>query len=77
MAKTSWRGHPAFWDGTVWRYSDNYKPVTNKRTCARCGKRPTKEGYDACLGFIPGVLFACCGHGVGRGQRVCDVAYGA
>jgi hypothetical protein len=25
---------------------------------------PTSEGYDACLGFIPGVESACCGHGV-------------
>jgi hypothetical protein len=28
---------------------------------------PTPEGYDACLGYLPGVDAACCGHGVTRG----------
>jgi len=23
----------------------------------------TPEGHDPCLGTLPGVLFACCGHG--------------
>jgi hypothetical protein len=30
----------------------------------KCGKMPTPEGYDACLGYIDGVISACCGHGV-------------
>jgi hypothetical protein len=25
---------------------------------------PTKEGYDACLGYLKNVIHACCGHGV-------------
>jgi len=25
---------------------------------------PTPEGHDACLGKLPGVGAACCGHGV-------------
>lgn len=25
---------------------------------------PTKEGYDACLGYIKGAKSACCGHGI-------------
>ena len=28
---------------------------------------PTKEGYDACLGYIEGAMSACCGHGVEKG----------
>lgn len=32
--------------------------------CVKCGKLPTKEGHDACLGTLPGVTDACCGHGV-------------
>jgi len=48
-------------------------PVSDKRACARCGRMPTSEGYDACLGFLSGintefgfepVQSACCGHGV-------------
>ncbi len=36
--------------------------------CKRCGKLPTPEGYDACLGYLPGVASACCGHGVKPGR---------
>jgi len=31
--------------------------------CARCGKLPDSNGHDACLGELPGVIAACCGHG--------------
>lgn len=40
------------------------------RTCAACGltrelaDTPTgDDGPDPCLGRLPGVMFACCGHG--------------
>ena len=33
---------------------------------ARCGRYPTPEGYDACMGYISGASAACCGHGVER-----------
>ena len=32
--------------------------------CPMCNKKQTKEGYDACLGFIQGVEYICCGHGI-------------
>ena len=51
-----------------WVYSDNKMPIGNEvRICKRCGKMPTPEGYDACLGYIPNAVSACCGHGVERG----------
>lgn len=50
--------------GQRWIYSNNKEPITNKRPCKRCGKNPTPEGYDACLGRIEGVKAACCGHGI-------------
>jgi len=31
--------------------------------CVKCKKAPTKEGYDGCLGTLPNVMNACCGHG--------------
>ena len=34
-----------------------------KKTCQHCGRSPTKEGFDGCLGLLPGVVHACCGHG--------------
>jgi len=47
-----------------WIYVDTKEPVENNpRPCKRCGQLPTKEGYDACLGKLPGVKNACCGHG--------------
>jgi len=58
------RGHKIYYDGKDWRYSDNNEIDTGNRPCVRCGKKPTPEGYDACLGFIEGVNSACCGHGV-------------
>lgn len=36
----------------------------NRMPCVKCGKLPTKENHDACLGTLPGVVDACCGHGV-------------
>lgn len=36
----------------------------NYRPCPKCGKIPTQDGHDACLGTLPGVKYACCGHGV-------------
>jgi hypothetical protein len=51
--------------------SNDLKTITNhsdtsiKRIpCVKCGKLPTDEGHDACLGTLPGVIDACCGHGV-------------
>lgn len=57
--------------GGLWVYTDIGEPaimvnsiVTDNRPCARCGRPPTRDGHDACLGEIPGVLHACCGHGM-------------
>lgn len=57
-------GWLCMWDGKTWRYADTGEPSNLPRPCARCGRMPTPEGYDACLGYIPGALAACCGHGV-------------
>lgn len=64
MAKGYSRGWEIYYDGNNWRYSDNHQLLDTMRPCAKCGKTPTKEGYDACLGYIKGVQSACCGHGV-------------
>ena len=31
--------------------------------CKRCNHLPNKRGHDWCLRGLPGVRFACCGHG--------------
>lgn len=32
-------------------------------TCPECKMQRGEDGIDPCLGRLPGVLFACCGHG--------------
>ena len=62
------RGHLCKYQNGKWIYSDSGIVAGEEiRTCKRCGQIPTVEGYDACLGYIPGVTSACCGHGVGEG----------
>lgn len=58
------RGHQIEYVDGKWLYSDNKQPFDDSRPCKKCGKMPTKEGYDACLGHVSGVTSACCGHGV-------------
>jgi len=51
-----------------WVYVDTNEPTKdNPRPCKRCGKLSTQEGYDSCLGKLPGVINACCGHGSEEG----------
>lgn len=56
-------------DGKSWQYADG-APFDDSRPCARCGRMPTPEGSDACLGHIEGARFACCGHGVREGYVI-------
>ena len=67
-AKSYLRGHQVISDGLRWRYIDTgevvNKETDNGRPCKRCGKLPTPDGHDACLGKLPGVIGACCGHGI-------------
>lgn len=58
------RGWDIYHDGSNWRYSDTDEVLDDSRPCKRCGRMPTKEGYDACLGYIKGAKSACCGHGI-------------
>ena len=63
----SLRGHGiAFdFDGGQWIYKDTGAPtVGNDRPCGYCGRGRTATGHDGCLGTLPGVRNACCGHGI-------------
>ena len=58
------RGHRIHHDGKDWRYSDNGTLLKDEeRPCIRCGKYPTREGYDACMGYVENASSVCCGHG--------------
>ena len=53
--------------GNIGNIEKGNEIATIERPCKRCGCSPTKEGYDACLGYIEGATSACCGHGVEKG----------
>ena len=71
MATSYQRGHVIFfdWHHWIWCYEDGV-PASIERSCVRCGNMPTSEGHDACLGELPGVEYACCGHGVGKSVTI-------
>jgi hypothetical protein len=42
--------------------------VSNKNLrCIRCKRKATEDGHDSCLANLPGVKYACCGHGIEEG----------
>lgn len=59
------RGHPIYRDAAAeWRYRDDDTPTAgHRRACGYCALPDTPEGHDGCLGTLPGVVNACCGHG--------------
>ena len=63
----TFRGHKMHQGGSGdWFFSDTNEPVTTTwkhRPCGHCSLPNTAEGYDGCLGYLPGVMNACCGHG--------------
>ena len=66
------RGHPAELRDGAWVFSDTGKSIAIDRPCARCNRLPTPEGYDVCLGEVPGAQSACCGHGAEPGYIYID-----
>ncbi|MGE5479024.1 MAG: hypothetical protein ACM3U1_01195 [Chloroflexota bacterium] len=58
------RGHEIYFEDGQWLFLDTREPINDERPCKRCGKNPTEEGYDPCLGRLVGAVSACCGHGV-------------
>ncbi len=62
------RGHAVSYYDELWRYIDTGEPskTTPDRACVSCGRQPTREGYDPCIGYIRGAKSVCCGHGVHR-----------
>jgi hypothetical protein len=55
---------------SLWYYEDDLQIVdfSNPRPCPHCKKNVTSEGHDACLGTLPNVMFACCGHHSSNGH---------
>ena len=64
MTRSTLRGHSIVFVDGKWLYEDTMTAtVGNERPCGHCGMSNTKEGHDGCLGTIPNIMNACCGHG--------------
>ena len=66
MPTSHWRGNPIYFDSEIgeWRYEQDGALVKEiDKPCGLCGRDRTPEGHDPCLGTLPGVVNACCGHG--------------
>lgn len=60
------RGHRMVCRDGEWYFVDTGEAVRStwrERRCGHCGRKSTPEGHDGCLGELPGVMNACCGHG--------------
>lgn len=63
-ASSRYRGHEISHTNSGWVYTDTKEPtVDSDRPCGYCGGKETPEGHDKCLGTLPGLMNACCGHG--------------
>lgn len=57
----------------IWVYADDGSEVSKTwttRPCGQCGIATGKDGHDPCLGTLPGVMNACCGHGAVKGAYI-------
>ena len=67
MSTSKMNGNLIYYDeaAEIFRYASDDEPINwnNHRPCPKCGKRPLDTSEDACLGHLPGVVQACCGHG--------------
>ena len=65
MTTSKWRGNTIYCKNDKWHYQKDNKLVSedSRRKCGHCGESETKEGHDGCIGKIPDVMNACCGHG--------------
>ncbi|MCK5606404.1 hypothetical protein KAR91_31170 [Candidatus Pacearchaeota archaeon] len=66
MVTSKLRGHDMFSDKKGnWFYCDTKEStIDNERDCGYCGKNNNEQGHDGCLGTLPNVMNACCGHGI-------------
>ncbi|MEK4425891.1 hypothetical protein [Solibacillus sp. FSL K6-1523] len=61
------RGYDIHEVNGAWYFSDTNEKVEStwhKRACGHCNLPNTAEGHDGCLGTLPNIMNACCGHGV-------------
>lgn len=72
MQTSTWHGHAIVIHHGFWCFADTLERTDSlvTRACGFCGTCPTVDGHDACVGTLPGVQNACCGHGERRDAYV-------
>ena len=63
---SSYKGHKIEKNSQgLWVYSDSKELVSSNAwiKCGHCGLEVTEHGNDGCIGTLPNVMNACCGHG--------------
>lgn len=63
---SSFRGYEIKWKNDEWVFADTDEPTVitwQRRPCGHCGKYNTLGGHDGCIGYVAGLINACCGHG--------------
>lgn len=68
-ATTYYNGNKIYYIDGKWYYEDGKESKDNYRPCPKCGKLPINE-HDACIANLPGVVNACCGHGIREGYII-------
>lgn len=63
IKESKWRGRKIIWFKDKWTYEDG-TDVSVDDPCFLCKNPMTVEGHDPCLGTLPNVMNACCGHGI-------------
>lgn len=65
------------WDCGAWGRLPEFEPLHTEecdqrhlRVCEQCQEPCGPHIPDPCLGMLPGVIFACCGHGENTGYIV-------
>jgi hypothetical protein len=60
-------GREIYYIGNEWCWAEDMTPIGMPwRVCPHCGKYPLEDHEDPpdpCMGWVPGIRYACCGHG--------------
>ena len=64
MVRAYINGHECVFKNGAWQLPANVEK------CPRCGRMNKMNTPDGCIGLLPGVVSACCGHGVEEGYII-------
>ena len=67
MIESKFKGHDIICKDGAWLFKDTNELVSEKHkevACGYCNANNTEDDHDGCIGRLPGVINACCGHGI-------------